>query len=321
MSLSDNDTDEFQQFDVSKLESFDSEQVSRDKDREPDFDRFSLLFEKPAFEPEKEDVFEPFYVRKKLQDNEIFKALIEKEKDAAVSEDETETASEALSPEEPMEPVETVEEKGFRQGFENGYAEGLVQGQEQGYKEGYEKGEAQGIAEGQEKGLEEGLEQGIEQGLKTGAEQADKEIREQAVEILQSLETALNSAQEMLPELVGKYENRIIGLIKQIVKKAVFASLEIDDGLIRSMVLDAMKTLVAPEEVLLSVSEADFEYIEMVKDDFFKEIESLEQVSVRSDPTIERGGCKIETNTATIETDPEQRLEAIFEAIKSSTSG
>jgi len=55
----------------------------------------------------------------------------------------------------------------------------------------------------------------------------------------------------------------------------------------------------------------------MIKDEFFEQIDSLNSISVRSDPSIKRGGCRIDTNTASVSTDPESRLDAIFNAMKS----
>ena len=126
----------------------------------------------------------------------------------------------------------------------------------------------------------------------------------------------MKTADQTLDLLVEKYEKKIISLIQQIAEKAVMAQVAIDDEIVRNMILDALKALVQPEEVILSVSLDDYEYIEMIKDEFFDQIDSLESVSVRSDPSIARGGCKIETITASVSADPESRLEAIFEAIK-----
>ena len=94
------------------------------------------------------------------------------------------------------------------------------------------------------------------------------------------------------------------------------ASLAMDDQIVRHTILDALKSLVAPEEIILNVSSEDYEYIEMIKDDFFEAISSLKRVAVTADPLINRGGCKIETATASISTNPESKLLAIYDAIK-----
>ena len=133
---------------------------------------------------------------------------------------------------------------------------------------------------------------------------------------MNSLEFSLKTADQTLDLLVEKYEERIIGLVQKIAQKAVMAKVAVDEEIVKHLILDSLKHLVQPEEINLSVSSDDYEYIEMVKDEFFEKIDSLTSISVSSDPSIKRGGCKIETNTASISTDVESRLEAIFQAFK-----
>ncbi len=318
MSLSNHDDGQFKPFDVSTLQSFDKEPDNLKKGRTPDLDRFKVLFEKSAFESDESNQFEALYIGEPKTQRVVFEPLIKTDTPPEQGMEAHDFEPGESLPAAPEEPEETPDEKGFREGFESGYAEGVTQGREQGYKEGFEQGEALGLKEGETKGFEKGEAEGRQEGMKTGEEAAQRETREKAVPILQSLETELQDAQNLIPSLVAKYETRIIDLIRQIAQKAVLASVEMDDEVVKSMVLDAMKSLVEPEQVILTVSEADYEYIEMVKDDFFSQIESLERISVNSDPTVPRGGCKIQTNTATVETDPQQRLDSIFEAIKNS---
>ena len=85
---------------------------------------------------------------------------------------------------------------------------------------------------------------------------------------------------------------------------------------ILNLLEQTLKTPVPAEEVVLSVSQDDYEYIEMIKDEFFETVDSLTSVLVRSDPSLKRGNCKIETITASISSDVESRLEAIFKTAR-----
>ncbi|MCK5164474.1 MAG: hypothetical protein KAQ72_12185 [Desulfobacula sp.] len=315
MSLSDSDNDQFKPMALSSLESFNKERSNNTDKSKPNFDRFELLFEESKFEKEKFHEFEAMYDVKKEPEEIIFKPLIEPRYEPDESREKPEN-HEAPIEQEPEKPEETPDEKGYRQGFEKGLEQGMEQGQKKGYEEAFKKGETEGLEKGEQQGIEQGEKKGFEQGLKEGEEKATKETRKKAVEILNSLEDSLKTADSTLELLVEKYEERIISLIQLIAQKAVMVEIEINDEIVKAMVLDALKMLVKPEEVVLSVSSDDYEYIEMVKDEFFEQIDSLNSVSVRSDPSIKRGGCKIETLTASISADPESRLEALFEAIK-----
>ena len=224
----------------------------------------------------------------------------------------------------PLRPGEISEEKGYQEGVERGLETGMARGQKQGYDEGFKKGEAagfergdrQGVEKGHQQGLEKGLEQGFEKGVDEGIAKETEKSRERVDTIFEPLEASLKTVDQTLDLLVGKYEKRIISLIQQITRKVVMAQVDIDNEIVRPMILEALKTLVQPEEVVLSVSLEDYEYIEMIKDDFFEQIDSLNSVTIKSDPSVKKGGCKIETSTACVSADVDSRLDAIFEAIK-----
>ena len=306
---------------MNSLEVFNKEIINKTNASEPDFNRFKLLFEKPEFEEEEAYEFKAVYHETRKREEIVFKPLIgplkKKGKHQGKEENQAELDNEsALMEQTIQEPEETPEEKGYRDGFEKGLEQGMVKGAEQGYEEGFRKGEAKGFEKGEQTGTIKGHEKGYEDGYKEGEKKGAEEARQKSIGILNTLEDSLSMADRTLDLLVDKYEARIISLIRQIAEKAVMVQIEINDGIVKQMILDALKALVNPENIVLSISEEDYEYIEMIKEEFFDEIESLKSISVKSDPSVKRGGCRIETNTASISSDPELRLDAIFEAIK-----
>ena len=325
MSLSDVENEKFKPIDLSSLDSFDEEHINNTDKSNPKFDRFKLLFETSAFEKEDPYEFKALYDVEKELEEIIFTPLIKRD-DSSEKDDSDKKSREPHDHGESERqisepPEETMAEKGYREGFEQGLEQGTEQGHKQGYEEGLKKGEAEGFEKGEQQGIERGEQQGFEKGVKEGEKKATAETREKGEKILISLEESLNAADRTLDLLVETYEERIISLIQQIAGKTVMAQVEMNDEIVRNLVLDSLKALIQPEEVVLSICQEDYEYIEMIKDGFFEEIGSLKSVSVRSDPSIQRGGCKIDTIAASISTDPESRLEAIFEAIKKAGTG
>lgn len=313
MSLSDDDL--FKPMALSSLERFDKEHLSRTGESKPDFERVKTLIEKSTFDQEGFNEFKMLYDEEKEEEEIFFKPLFERKE---------KTDKKKAGPGQPYfsgkkghEALrKTPEDKGYQKGLEKGYELGIKQGQEIGYEEGLKKGEAEGFEKGEQQGFEKGEKKGLEQGLKEGEGKGLNETRQKGIEIIASLTASLKTADQTLDLLVEKYEEKIILLIQQIAQKAVMAQVEVNDEIVRNMILDALKTLVQPEEVTLSISREDYEYIEMIKEEFFEEIDSLRSMSVKSDPSIKRGGCKIDTITASVTSEPESRLEAIFEAMK-----
>ncbi|MCM2284526.1 MAG: FliH/SctL family protein [Desulfobacula sp.] len=319
MSLS-NEEEGFKPMDLNSLEIFNKEIMNKNEATEPDLSRFKLLFEPPAFEEVEPYAFEAVYHETRKREEIVFKPLIEprkikekspdKENDALVS--DTGASMDQAS----QEPEETPEEKGYRDGFEKGFEEGMAKGKPEGYENGFQKGEAGGFQKGEAAGAIEGQKKGFEEGYKEGEAKGEKDVRQKAAGMLDTLKESLTMADQTIDLLVDKYEARIISLIQQIAKKAVMAHIQINDAIVKQMILESLKALVNPEEIILSISEEDYEYIEMIKDEFFDEVESLKSISVKSDPSVNKGGCRIETRTASISSDPESRLEAIFQAIQ-----
>ncbi len=324
---SDTNSDQFQPIAVNSLESFDKEHSNRTNKSKPDFDRFKALFVESEFKQSKAG-FKALYDTISQKKEIVFKPLFDMGEDlnksnepegsniSNESSDDLNILKESVD-KELTEPEETKDEKGYRIGFEKG----LEQGKEKGFEEGFKKGEKKGLEQGEQKGIEQGLQQGIEQGIeqgqKQGQEKGEAQVKDDATQILNSLEQSLKTADQTLDLLVDKYETNIISLIEQIVKKIIMARVEIDDKFVKPVIIDALKTLVHTENVILSVSEDDYEYIEMVKDEFFEKVDSLTSVSVKSDSSIKKGGCTIKTSTALISSDIESRLEVVFDAIKS----
>ena len=191
----------------------------------------------------------------------------------------------------------------------------LSREKKQGYDQGFQQGLEQGLQQGLEQGIEQGEKQGYEAGFAKGEAEAKAIQDEKAKLLIASLETILLKTEGTWDELVKRYEGKMISLIGRIAEKVVQARVKIDKGVVRQSIIHALELLPEPEEIVLQVSEEDYEYIDMIKEDFFENIKSLTSISVVANAGITRGGCRIESATARVETDVESRLQAVFDAV------
>lgn len=308
---------DFKPIDLNSLDSFEEEKSLQTPETAPDFDRFKLLFDPTELEDEGPVSFEALYAFEKEIKEEPFEPFIEGTGEMDIPNvPDPDANQESLEDESPeISPEELGFERGYEQGLEQGMAAGQVKGEAMGFEQGLAKGEAEGLASGEAKGFAKGEAQGLEKGLKEGQKKAEAQVAEQADQVLGPLKETLQTADQMLSTVLKRYEAEIISLVYKISEKAVAAKLHLDEEIVKETVLDALKNLVAPEEIHLSVSTEDYEYVEMVKDAFFEEVRSLKHVAVTSDPMIPKGGCRIETAAATISTDPQAKLDSIYEAL------
>ncbi len=157
------------------------------------------------------------------------------------------------------------------------------------WKEGYAKGEKEGY----------------DAGLAAATEKTD-----QLHHILDELETFWTS-------LLETNEKQIIDLVAKISEKVVYGSVLTDNEIITRAILDVFEKIPNPVDATITVNPADYEYIEVVKDDFFEKIQGLKQVRIVSDQLIAPGGCRIETKAGEVDTTLEERLEAVKKSILS----
>lgn len=331
MSLSDQDEhkdesllaqdDEFKAIDVGALDSFDGEVSLKKPDTEPDFDRFKLLFDPLEIQRE-EGGFEAVYKVTKQLKKELFEPLIQGADVDADAPDLEKDASEFLEDAQSLEELEeepTPEEQGFAAGYEQGVAQGLAKGQEEGhakgYTEGLEKGREEGFKQGEADGFAKGEAEGLEKGMTEGREAGKQEIVQELSQVLDPFRQALETADRMLENMLARYETQLVELVCQIAEKVVVAKLDSDDAVIKETILDALSQLASPEGITLSVAEEDYEYVEMIKETFFESVRSLTHITVNTDAMIPKGGCRIESAGATITTDPESKLKAVYDAI------
>jgi flagellar assembly protein FliH len=332
MSLSDKVKDEFKPIDISSLESFDDERINQAKDSEPDWERFKVFFEDLKAEQKAADPFKALFdkeedteekeeiVFEQLGDDEAEEApegQVPQETDSKGSEDVIDEIEkpdadhhEAETRMETVEPTHGSHDKSESDNIQN----------DQKYDQGFETGEKEGYAEGLEQGKKDGHEQGMKEGHSEGYANGEKEaainIQDKISKKSEEFEEVLLKMDNTYQELAARYEEKMISLICKISEKVVLAKVEIDEEIVKKAVLEALRTLPEPEDITLSVSEEDYEYIEMVKEDLFDSIKSLKSVFVKSDASVKRGGCRIETKEGYIETDIESKLEKVFSSIK-----
>ena len=324
MSLSDKKIDppgeqeEWTPLDITTVEVVGEAETRRIQKENPDFSLFKVLYDEPGMTDT--DLFKRF---SELDGEPDKKVLSPEERFAPLYDGDDQKGAEPEPP-VPVEPepgmtADALEAEARDAGLdriaEQARKEGYDQGFDQGRKEGYDQGVEQGLKAGEEQGREKGEKEGYAAGAEQGKQEARELGDQQARELLSSLETILVKTEGAWENLVKRYEGKMVSLVSRIAEKVVQARVEVDKGVVRDSIVSALELLPEPEEIILHVSEEDYEYIEMIKEEFFERTKSLASISVVANSGVNRGGCRIESATARVETDVETRLQAVFDAI------
>jgi len=323
MYLSDKKTDKpavkegWVPLDISSIEIVDKEEFQRIERGKPDFSIFKTMYDDPGIS--ESDLFKLLYEPEKEPESQetsfenAFKPMFEDVKGEAgpephaLDESELESGADGFKGEVSPAELSLLVEQARKDGFDGGF--------ETGRKDGYDKGFAEGVADGEKEGREKGERQGYEAGFERGENESRTAGDEKARVLISSLETILLKTEGTWEQMVKRYEGKMISLVSRIAEKVVMARVSIDKGVVRESIIHALELLPEPEEIVLNVSEEDYEYIETIKEDFFQSVKSLVSISVVSNPGVTQGGCRIESSTARVETDIESRLQAVFNAV------
>lgn len=164
--------------------------------------------------------------------------------------------------------------------------------------------EAEGIKqEAYNKGFEEGKNQGYEEGLKQARENTEKIIN------------VINDIENLWKDQVAANEKEIVDMIIKISEKVIQGKIESDNEIVKNSIFHAFEQMPETKDVTISVNPADYEYIDIVQEDFFKKVEGLKQISIESDVAIERGGCRIESKRGEVNSSIEGRFNAVKQSI------
>jgi flagellar assembly protein FliH len=156
-----------------------------------------------------------------------------------------------------------------------------------------------------EEGFEEGKTAGFEFGHKEGLAQARRDIQHYT----SHLEILLSHFEQPLRELDDQVEKELLNLVIAIVKQLLRREVKSDPNLIVGVVREALSVLpVSSNNIKLLLHPEDAELI--------REVYALGDNEVGwalvEDPVINRGGCKVVTDTSQIDGTLESRLTALI---------
>ncbi len=164
---------------------------------------------------------------------------------------------------------------------------------------------AEGIEKLQKEAQQEGYKVGLEQGKKAGVEAGKKDIAQQA-NFLKQIMTTLNTP---LSNLDQQIEHDLITLVTTMTRQLVRRELKTDPEHVIGAVRAAMAVLpINDRKLKIYLNPQD---IELVKTGLSVDDNDVSWSWIE-DPTLSRGGCRLETADTMIDASVEARLESVI---------
>ena len=104
-------------------------------------------------------------------------------------------------------------------------------------------------------------------------------------------------------------------LVYRAAEKVVYGHVDIDNEVVKRSILNAFELIPKPLDVTINISPDDYDFIETTKEDLFNRIRQIKRISIVSNPSVNRGGCIVESKDGDADSTIEKRLESIRDSI------
>jgi flagellar assembly protein FliH len=164
----------------------------------------------------------------------------------------------------------------------------------------------------EQEAYEEGFVQGEKDGFELGEKKADK--------VIGNIERLFDEISSLKQEILNQHEKEILDLTFAIAKKIVHHLTKVDESGVKEAVFNALNLAIEKSKIILNVNPEDYDYIEKLRPELFKEYKNLKSITVTSDPSVTRGGCYLKTPHGDIDAGIETQLEKICQCLQEAFS-
>lgn len=203
-----------------------------------------------------------------------------------------------------------AEEKVAAEQFKRDYP---AAGQSQSFDTDFSSPEPEPVsAEEKQVDLEALADESYQKGFQAGIEQATQDYGH-SIAALQSVCEQLNTIREtILWNSVGEMQNLVLQIAEKILRQSVASQQQT----IVKTVEDAVQQTVKSDDFIISVNPEDLATIKSHSAEIAETINGLENIVIKSDPSIDQGGCLIESSNCTVDATLLSQLEIVGDTIK-----
>lgn len=144
-------------------------------------------------------------------------------------------------------------------------------------------------------------------GVDMGRKEAEEDF-ENGINTLLSICNELDKLREtILKNSIPEMKELVLDISEKIIRHSVTEQEETITATIRS----AIKLAVKSDEIQVQINPDDLKCIELKKREIIDSISGLENIVLQSDATIERGGCKLESSSCTVDATLSNQIKVI----------
>lgn len=164
----------------------------------------------------------------------------------------------------------------------------------------------------QEQGRQEGYQQGLQEGRESGLAQMQTQIDDAIVKAQNVLELADKEVNEMMIAA----ERQIVDIALAVAGKIMACQIEENPMAVLPIVKSALEKVRDQEQIVIRVSNRDFDVVLQAKGDFQNTIGREQALTIVADRTIQEGNCVIDTSYGMVDAKIDTQLDALRKALQ-----
>jgi flagellar assembly protein FliH len=113
----------------------------------------------------------------------------------------------------------------------------------------------------------------------------------------------------------------MLSLVITIARQLIHAELSVNSAIILGTIERALQAAVRSDAYHLRVNEEDLAVVTEKKPLFLARISSLKNLTIEADPTVGRGGCRLESDLGEVDATMESQIEVIRRTLSGAVAG
>jgi flagellar assembly protein FliH len=172
-----------------------------------------------------------------------------------------------------------------------------------------------------EKAEAENLEAKLEEAVARGRREGAKEAELRFGKATESLTLAMEEISRLRESLLDNASQDMLSLVITIARQLIHAELSVNSAIILGTIERALQAAVRSDAYHLRVNEEDLAVVTEKKPLFLARISSLKNLTIEADPTVGRGGCRLESDLGEVDATMESQIEVIRRTLSGAVAG
>jgi len=158
--------------------------------------------------------------------------------------------------------------------------------------------------------------EGFDAGFLEGLEKARVAAQEDFDPFLESLQNSIEHLSHFRAKMYGKVEREMIEMVVALAKRVIHFELSTHEGAVQAMIRLGVQSVLDREHLTIKINPEDKGYAESFRSELHHMFHDIKNITLSAHPGIQRGGCIVESNFGTIDSQIDQldaQLDRILE--------